>query len=165
MLLVSIRSILKHKGRSAFLMLCIVIGVAFIAGTFVLTDTIKHVYTALFNDAYRGVAVEVRSRSKIDTGRAPMSEDMLAAVKRVEGVNESSADIFTFGGRIFDAKNKPIGNPYAPSFVASYPTAPQLSAFVLATGRPPKAANEVVIDNQAFDAAKVNSGRPYVYRQ
>ena len=109
MTLIAWRSIVCHKLRSILLALCVVIGVAFVAGTFVLTDTIKNVFTQVFDQAYNGVDVSVRTRS--DEGgswaRAPLSADTLTAIRAVPGVRVAEGDVFTLGGRIFDAANKP----------------------------------------------------------
>jgi ABC-type antimicrobial peptide transport system permease subunit len=58
-LLVAWRNVWRHKVRSAFLSLCVVIGVAFVADTYVLTDTIKGLYSQMFDDAYQGVDLSV----------------------------------------------------------------------------------------------------------
>jgi putative ABC transport system permease protein len=50
MLLIAWRSVSRHKQRSVFLALCVVIGVAFVAGTFVLTDTIQKTYNGVFDE-------------------------------------------------------------------------------------------------------------------
>ena len=123
MTLIAWRNIIRHKVRSGFLALCIVIGVAFVAGTFVLTDTIKNVFTKVFDEAYQGVDVSVRTRSEFGSTevKPPMPDSVLETVRSVDGVRIAEGDIFTIGGRIFDLNNEPVGNQFAPTFLASWP--------------------------------------------
>jgi putative ABC transport system permease protein len=160
MTLIAWRNIIRHKARSAFLALCIIIGVAFVAGTFVLTDTIRNVFNRVFDEAYQGVDVSIRTRSTFGSMQVkpPMPDSLLATVKSVEGVRIASGNVFTIGGRIFDVNNKPVGNQFAPTFLASWPQEKTLSAFAIDTGARPNGPDEVVIDLEAVTAAKFKLG-------
>ncbi len=160
MILLAWRNIIGSKIRTGFLALCIVIGVAFVAGTFVLTDTIKNVFNRVFDEAYQGLDVSVRTRSEFGNMevKPPMPESLLKIVKSVPGIRAAEGDVFTIGGRIFDVNNDPVGNQFAPTFLASWPTESSLSAFSIAEGRPPKGPNEVVIDQQAVTQGKFKLG-------
>lgn len=160
MTLIAWRNIIRHKVRSAFLALCIVIGVAFVAGTFVLTDTIKNVFTKVFDEAYQGVDVSVRTRSAFGSTevKPPMPASLLATVRSVPGVRLAEGDVFTTGGRIFDLNNEPVGNQFAPTFLASWPVESSLSSFSIATGSVPNGSDEVVIDLQAVTQGKFKLG-------
>lgn len=161
MILIAWRNIVRHKGRSAFLSLCVVIGVAFVAGTFVLTDTIKNVYTKVFDQAYQGVSVSVRGRSELGATaavRPPLPSSLLEKVRSVPGVAIAEGDVFTIGGRIFNSQNKAVGNQFAPTFLASWPTVAQLNSFVIVNGTAPKANNDVVVDLEVATLAKFQVG-------
>jgi putative ABC transport system permease protein len=160
MMLIAWRSIVCHKLRSILLALCVVIGVAFVAGTFVFTDTIKNVYTKVFDQAYKGLDVSVRTRSELSgmTVHNPIPADVLGTVRAVPGVRVAEGDVFTLGGRIFDAANKPVGNQFAPTFLGSWPTDSALNSFALASGALPQAPDEVVIDQEAVTAGKFKVG-------
>jgi putative ABC transport system permease protein len=160
MTLIAWRNIIRHKLRSAFLALCIIIGVAFVAGTFVLTDTIKNVFNRVFDEAYQGVDVSVRTRSTFGSTevKPPMPEALLATVQAVPGVRIATGNIFTIGGRIFDLQNKPVGNQFAPTFLASWPLDKALNSFSIASGAIPNGPDEVVIDLQAVTEAKFKLG-------
>jgi putative ABC transport system permease protein len=160
MMLIAWRSIVCHKLRSILLALCVVIGVAFVAGTFVFTDTIKNVYTQVFDQAYKGVDVSVRTRSQLSgmTVHNPIPEDVLTTVRAVPGVRVAEGDVFTLGGRIFDAANKPVGNQFAPTFLASWPVESALSGFQLTGGAAPQAPDDVVMDLEAVTAGKFKIG-------
>ena len=158
--LIAWRSVVRHKGRSAFLALCVVIGVAFVAGTFVLTDSIKTVYTRLFDDAYKGVALNVRSRSDLGSmdARAPMPVALEASIRAVPGVRVAEGGVFAIGGRIFDTKGKGVGNAFAPTFLASWSNQAELSSFTLVNGKAPIRGTDVVLDAEAVSAAHLKVG-------
>lgn len=117
MILLAWRNIIGSKIRTGFLALCIVIGVAFVAGTFVLTDTIKNVFNRVFDEAYQGLDVSVRTRSEFGSMevKPPMPESLLTTVKAVPGIRAAEGGVFTIGGRIFDENNNPVGNQFAPT--------------------------------------------------
>jgi putative ABC transport system permease protein len=154
MVLLAWRNIMRHKTRTGFLALCVVIGVSFVAGTFVLTDTMKSVFTEVFDEAYAGVDVSVRSQSDLgsEAARPPVPEDLVAAIEGVPGVGIVEGNVFTPGGRIFDADDKPVGNQFAPTFLASWPQEADFNAFTIVDGVPPTSAGEVVVDLGAADA-------------
>ena len=59
----TLKGLLAHKLRLALTALSVVLGVAFVSGTFVLTDTINHTFDNLFTEVSQGVDVTVRARS------------------------------------------------------------------------------------------------------
>ena len=61
---VSIKGLLAHKLRLALTSLAIVLGVTFIAGTFVLTDTLNKTFSSLFGNIYQKVDFQVRGVSQ-----------------------------------------------------------------------------------------------------
>ena len=54
-----LQGLLAHKLRLALTALAIVLGVTFISGTFVLTDTLRDISTTLFGRIYQNVDFEV----------------------------------------------------------------------------------------------------------
>jgi putative ABC transport system permease protein len=67
------------------------LGVAFMAGTLVLSDTVNRVFRDLFADAYEHIDAQVRGTelfaSQIGpTHRNPLDESLLEEVRAVEGV-------------------------------------------------------------------------------
>jgi putative ABC transport system permease protein len=160
MLLIAWRSVSRHKQRSVFLALCVVIGVAFVAGTFVLTDTIQKTYNGVFDDAFKGTSVSVRSKSELGsmTTRSPIPVAVLDKVKGVPGVRAVQGSVFGIGGRIIDANGKAVGNQFAPTFIASWPKDASMSAFRIASGHQPTKADEVVIDQESAKLGKFAVG-------
>jgi putative ABC transport system permease protein len=161
MLLVAWRNVWCHKLRSIFLAICVVVGVAFVAGTYVLTDTIKNVYSGIFNEAYKGVDLQVRARSELglDAPRDPIPASLLPMVRSTPGVGSATGSVFAAGGsRILDKDGNGIGNAFAPTFLASWQGDDPSNSFQLVHGRQPSAADEVLLDSQAFDAGSFTLG-------
>ena len=68
MLRVALRGLSTRRLRSALTALAIVLGVALVAGTFVLTDSITGAFSSIFQTIYSGTDATVTGRSAIDSG-------------------------------------------------------------------------------------------------
>lgn len=91
----TLKSLLAHKLRLALTAIAVVLGVAFISGTLVLTDTLNATFTNVFGDAYRNVDVAVRAKSAFGTGddREPVPAALLPTVRGVDGVRGAAGTI------------------------------------------------------------------------
>src|SRR5580700_2368252 len=65
---ITIRGLLAHKLRLGLTAIAIVLGVTFVSGTFVLTDTLHNTFTTLFNNVYENVDFEVRATATLSGG-------------------------------------------------------------------------------------------------
>ena len=61
---VTLKGLLAHKLRLALTALAIILGVTFISGTFVLTDTLQSTFNTLFGTIYSKVDFQVRGAGK-----------------------------------------------------------------------------------------------------
>ena len=82
---VTIKGLMAHKLRLALTALAIVLGVTFISGTFVLTDTLHNTFTTLFGHAYQNVDFVVR-------GKAAFSNDTSSGNAVRKPIPQSMAD-------------------------------------------------------------------------
>ncbi|MGH9081286.1 MAG: ABC transporter permease, partial [Acidimicrobiales bacterium] len=87
---VTIKGLLAHKLRLALTGLAVVLGVTFVTGTLVLTDTLHNTFTTLFGQVYQNVDFEIRGTAAFtgsnDPGRKPIPQSTVTAVRRVPGV-------------------------------------------------------------------------------
>ncbi len=87
---VTLKGLLAHKLRLALTALAIILGVTFISGTFVLTDTLQSTFNTLFGTIYSKVDFQVRGAAQLGSGanatRNPLPESVLATVRTVPGV-------------------------------------------------------------------------------
>jgi len=88
---VTIKGLLAHKLRLGLTALAIVLGVTFISGTFVLTDTLHNTFSNLFGNIYAKVDFQVRGAAQLGSGgnavRNELPESLLATVRGVPGVS------------------------------------------------------------------------------
>src|ERR1700730_15489468 len=101
MLGVSLRSLLSHKLRLALTTIAVILGVSFVAGAFILSDTINATFTSLFAHAHARVAVTVHGHPIAgETGGVgggqnhPIPTSLLGAVRAVPGVKDAVGNIF-----------------------------------------------------------------------
>src|ERR1700683_2552015 len=65
---VTLKGLLAHKLRLALTALAIVLGVTFISGTFVLTDTLHNTFSVLFGSVYQKIDFQVRGVAQLGSG-------------------------------------------------------------------------------------------------
>jgi putative ABC transport system permease protein len=143
---------LAHKLRLGLTALAIVLGVTFISGTFVLTDTLHNTFTTLFGHIYQNVDFEIRGKAAFsDTSagesavRKPIPQSIANTVRHIPGV--AFADGTVSGYAQFVAPDgKAISNGGAPTLGLSYDVNRQLSALQLASGAAPTSSHDVVMD-------------------
>jgi putative ABC transport system permease protein len=89
---VALRGLLGRKLRATLTAFAIVIGVAMVSGTFVLTDTIKSAFSTVFTQAYKNADAVITGKSAIGNGNngnqnAPsMPASLLNQVRGLSGV-------------------------------------------------------------------------------
>jgi putative ABC transport system permease protein len=151
----TLKGLLAHKFRLAATALAIVLGVSFVAGTYVLTDTINATFTNLFDEVTQGIDVAVRSRD-VFTGqmgevRDPIPEEVLNEVKAVDGVRVAEGSVTGFA-QFVDKDGKPVTTGGAPTLGVSISSAPELQAgTTVRSGRLPSGPDEMVVDAQTAE--------------
>ncbi|MCW2528633.1 MAG: lipoprotein transporter, permease component [Pseudonocardiales bacterium] len=150
---VSVRNLRAHKVRLLLTVLSVVLGTAFVAGSFVFTDTLRHTFNNLFADVAKGVDVQITASDDRSSG-VPLSDiqkiQSVAGVSRVQ--TQVQSQIVLIG-----SNNKAVQGGGAPSFGYAYtPPAEQLGdpeRFI--AGRPPTAAGEIALNKGALELAKL----------
>jgi putative ABC transport system permease protein len=135
--------------------LSIVLGVAFVAGTLILTDTLHNTFNQLFSGVYGKISVQVRQPSPVKDQQGnktftPMPMSILGQVSSLPGVKASEGSVNGFA-QLVDHKGKVIAPQGPPTIGASYGTVPEISGFTLFSGKAPVGTNEVVIDKGTAD--------------
>src|ERR1700759_1956383 len=94
---VTLRGLFAHKLRLALTALAIVLGVTFIAGAFVLTDTLHNTFNTLFGHIYQNLDFQVRGVAQFGSGgtatRNPVPESVLSTVRGVPGVEAADGSV------------------------------------------------------------------------
>lgn len=161
MLRLTLRSLLARKLRLLLSGVAVILGVAFVAGTFVLTDTLGRVFDDLFTDVNKGTAVTVQGKSALGGGgmadREPVPDAVVTAVRAVPGVREAIGVVSGYA-QVVDKDGKAYKTGGAPSFGVSFHPDSVQEALRVRDGRAPKGPNEVAVDSVTFKRAKLALG-------
>ena len=158
MIRTTIKGLLARKRRLFTTALAVTLGVAFMSGTLVLTDTIGKTFDDLFGDVYKNTDAVVRAETAFEgprsTGaqRGRVDASLVGTVRGVTGVAAAEGQILGYA-RLVGKDGKAIGNPQmgAPTYGANWSDNPELNPWTLAAGQAPRADNEVVIDKKSAD--------------
>jgi putative ABC transport system permease protein len=147
----TIKNLAARKLRLFTTGIAIVLGVAFMAGTLVLTDTIDQTFDELFADVYEGVDAVVRSDAAFEDDfgneqRRRVEAELVDPVAAVEGVAAADGAIEGYA-QVVGRDGDPVGDPnQAPTFGRDWIENDTLNPFEIAEGRPPEREGEVVVD-------------------
>ena len=172
---ITVRGLLARKLRLALTALAIVLGVTFVTGTLVLTDTLNRTFDTVIGTAYQHVNFQIRGIAAFnnDTAaaangtadRKPIPASLAAAVRRLPGVAYVDGSVggyaqFVSGGNAIGGAGSALGFSFDPNR--------QLSSVRLVHGSAPSAADDVVMDRgtatkyhfRVGDRVRVLSGGP-----
>jgi putative ABC transport system permease protein len=156
---VALRGLAQRKLRAFVTVLAVLLGVAFIAGSYVLTDTINRSFDDIFDVAYAGtdVAVSSSTTGSLDSADLPpFPESYLDRVRGVDGVEKAVGGIFSVA-RFVDADGDQLSSSFAPEFVSSVAPKP-FDTLTYTDGRPPRTADETSIDDATADREGLQLG-------
>ncbi|HEX9235284.1 MAG TPA: FtsX-like permease family protein, partial [Actinomycetota bacterium] len=150
----TLKGVLAHKVRLGLTALAIVLGVGFVSGTYLLTDTMNRAFDNLFATIDKGVAVQVEGVARFkasgpggeDVGSAErVPNSLIAKIEQVPGVRTAEGSLTGYA-QLVDKKGKAITTGGAPTFGVSAIRDRQLSAATPRTGRQPEKEGEIGID-------------------
>jgi putative ABC transport system permease protein len=164
MLKTTIAGLRARKFRVLTTSFAVLLGVAFMAGSLVLTDTIGQTFNTMFADIYDGTDAYVRGQATIEgefggESRTRLDPASLDAVRKVDGVAVAEPTVQGYT-QIVGKDGKAIGNPNmgAPTFGGNWTDNHDLNPFTVVDGRSPRADDEVVIDKLSADRGKLHVG-------
>src|SRR6478609_8168289 len=104
---VALKGLLGRKVRACLTALAIVLGVAMVSGSFVLTDTISKAFTSIFSSAYDHTDAVVSGRKLVDyssSGNATVSAQLLAKIRAQSNVAAAAGSVMDLNGDSTKAK-------------------------------------------------------------
>ncbi|WP_246249736.1 MULTISPECIES: ABC transporter permease [Actinomadura] len=158
---VTLRNLAAHKIRLVLTAVAVILGVAFVAGTLMFTDTMNKRFDDLFSRIGTNVAVDVRAKKVVDgdddgSAAQPVPAAVLKAVQNVDGVKDPFGNVTGYAA-VVGADGKVVGQ--------SGEGPPQLGtnwnpkgSYDLKTGRAPRGPHEVVIDADTASKGKIAVG-------
>ncbi len=147
---VTLKGLLAHKLRLALTSLAIVLGVTFISGTFVLTDTLHNMFTSLVGSIYQKIDFEVRGVAQFpgnsaDAVRNPVPEQVLTTVRRTPGVEAAYGEVVNYA-QFLSRTGQPIATGAEPTLGENYDPDPRTSELRIVQGLPPETSHDVLMD-------------------
>jgi len=163
MLRATVKSLLARKLRLVLSGLAVVLGVMFVSGAFVLTDSLGRSFDTLFAGAFAHTDVRVIGKPKVEVsetegeqvpGEVPAA--VLDQVRSVPGVASATGLVEADGALVIGSNGKVVGS-FGPPRVGTNWTG-ESELVELRQGRGPTAANEIAINASLAKAAKVKVG-------
>ncbi|WP_432938945.1 ABC transporter permease [Kribbella sp. CA-253562] len=149
----TLRGMLAHKVRLALTVASIALGVAFLAGTLILTDTMHLAFGQLFGKVTAGTDAVVRAEASysqsdgIGTSRGPIPATVLDQVRKADGVRTAEGAVSGYALLTDNNGKAVLTNGGAPTLGYSLPSDPALRGDVqLLSGTAPAGPGQVAID-------------------
>jgi putative ABC transport system permease protein len=161
----TVRGMLAHKLRLVLTTASIALGVAFLAGTLILTDTMKLAFDQLFGKVSSGTDAVVRQEAAYDESsgvglsHAPISASVLSQVKAVDGVAAAEGSVTGYALLTDNHGRAVLTSGGAPTMGYSMPADKALRGDVnLRTGHAPRNSHEVAIDASSAEKHQIKLG-------
>lgn len=161
MIRVALRGLLGRKLRATLTALAIILGVAMMSGTYVLTDTIDKAFSTIFDESYAGTDVVVSGRGAdidfqgLSATAPPVDESLVDEVAALPNVEAASGGVYDeTNTKIIGSDGKAINTQGAPSLGFGINTGPEFDRFNplnLVEGTWAEGDGEVVIDAGTAD--------------
>jgi putative ABC transport system permease protein len=157
MLRTTLKDLAARKLRLVTTSVAVMLGVAFMAGTLVLTDTLDKTLDATVAGANAGTDVSARGTLQLDNEllgdqRARVDTTLVDTIRGVDGVAAAEGYVEAYA-QLVDEHGEPMGNPDmgAPVLGGAWLTDARLNPFELVSGTAPAGDDQVVIDRASAD--------------
>ncbi|MDQ6617133.1 MAG: FtsX-like permease family protein [Actinomycetota bacterium] len=157
MFTVILKSAMARKLRFAMTGAAVVIGVSFMAGTFILTDSINATFTNIFTQPAAGRDTTVRARSAfrstgvvaVDVQRGPVPGSLVDTISHVPGVRFAAGTVQGYA-QLVGKDGMAVRAERAPMIGTNWIPQVELSLSRIASGHGPVDAHQVAIDARTF---------------
>ena len=148
MLRATLRSLLARKLRLLLSATAVVLGVAFVSGALVLTDTLGRVFDDLFVSTSQKTDVEVRGKALFEgdggTTREPVPASLVEQLREVPGAAAVTGDVIGYA-QVVGKDGKAYGAGGPPTFGQNFDAEPLTSPYTLRDGAGP-GPDQVAVD-------------------
>ena len=151
---VAVRNLRAHKVRLLLTLVSIVLGTAFVAGSFVFTDTLKHSFDSIITDNAQGIDARVQPRHGYDPGVPVALADEIAHLPGVRAVQPGIG----VPAVLVNAKGTRVEPGGAPSQAGAWVAATVTEPVRLTSGSAPAGPDQVAINSGAADKGGIHTG-------
>lgn len=162
---VSLRNLLVNKLRLFLTVAAVTVGVTFVSGTFVLSDTMVKAFGELYDGLTSGTDVVVKSEAAYEADIAttggqvrPLDDSIVSTVREVPGVAVAEGSVWGFA-LVLDEHGDPMQPGGAPTIGTSVTTDRRLAgAASFREGRTPSGPQEMALDARTAKQAGYELG-------
>ena len=154
----AVRGLATRKLRSALTAIAVLLGVAMISGTYVLTDQIRNGFEDLEGAVYAGVDAELKPREAFETQFSqprPLDDALIDRVRRVDGVAVVAGQLDAPAGLVVDGKFKETGGG---GFMVTTATPKPFDPTTNLDGRQPTGPGEISMLRETAESNDVKLG-------
>jgi putative ABC transport system permease protein len=164
---VALRGLAGRKLRATLTAIAIVLGVAMVSGSYVITDTIDKAFNAIFVESYAGTDAVVTGKGADFSFQGesavapPVPESVLAQVRAVDGVEVATGSVGDLQTKLIAPDGEPVDTGGAPALAFGINTAPEYARFNptnLVEGRWPSGSREVAVDEGTAEDEDIGVG-------
>ncbi|NLG54816.1 MAG: FtsX-like permease family protein [Rhodococcus sp.] len=159
---VSLRNLAAHKVRLVLTVLSVVLGTAFVTGSFVFTDTLRHTFDSIFSQEAQGVDVRVSAEQLNPHSPQSAAGVPLETISVLESLPNVRAVVPAASGQVvlLDEQGVAVQTGGAPSLGVNYVPPEQSLGRVdtMVSGRAPAAVGEVAINEGAAEKSGLEAG-------
>src|SRR4051794_22272262 len=163
MLRATLKSLLGRKLRLVLSGLAVVLGVMFVAGAFVVTDTLGRSFDRVFATAYATTDVGVTAKPKIAVSEmegeqvgTPLPEKAVTDVRAVDGVRSATGMVSADGARVIGSDGKVISSYGPPRLGGNW--LGEDDQVKLRAGRGPAQDDEIAVNAAVAKAGNLKIG-------
>lgn len=165
MLRATLRSLSAYKLRLALSALAIVLGVAFVTGTFIFTDSLRKAFEDLTTAGQADLTISsLASAQGRFPGEAPVvtiPEEIVTQVSAAPDTEAATGYVQVFNVNVLDADGKPVGGQAGPGSIGtgeSWLPEGQWQRWTLVEGAAPVGAEQAVLDQRTAEKLQVGVG-------
>jgi putative ABC transport system permease protein len=164
MLRLTVKNLWERKVRLALTGVAVVLGVAFMVGTMVLTDTISYTFDSMFESANEGIDVVVQQpegiQSDMGAVRDRVPAELVDQVRSVDGVTTAAGSIQGFAQLVNADGSASSLDGVGTTVGMNWIDDETLNPFTLSSGHAPESATEMVLDEATAESQGWNLGDP-----
>lgn len=166
MVRLGLRSVLAHRLRFALCTVAVLLGVAFVAGSLIFTDTLSAALRKTFAGSTADIMVTPvsaldRGNDSLGTTNArpvTLSSDLANQISGLEGVAGTDPQLLVGGVEVLSPDGQPVETYGVPTFATGWPHDPRTAPFHLLEGREPWGQEEVALDRATAGRAGYEPG-------
>ncbi|EGE44070.1 FtsX-like permease family protein [Streptomyces sp. SID4928] len=156
----ALRNVLAHKVRLLMTVLAVMLGVAFVSGTLIFTDTLGNAFSKQSAKSYDNVAVSIETFAGDDEKTAGIDEATLEKIRGLDGVASATGRVDGFAG-VADPDGKLIGNGWSNTGANFAPGKDgEDASYVFTDGSGPAKNGTIALDKDTANKGEYKVGDP-----